>query len=63
MSRGSNYDKQPTIQISDDASLCLQGWAAIDEELRSRVANGKRVVVAAECYPGVDTGEVGAGLA
>jgi len=63
MNRGSNYDKQPTIQISDAASLCVQGWAAIAERLRGLAAGGKRIVVAAECYPGVDTGEAGAGLA
>ncbi len=63
MTRGSNYDKQPAIKISDDASLCEQGWAAIAEQLRGLAAGGKRLVVAAECYPGVDTGEIGAGLA
>ena len=63
MTRRSNYDKQPTIKISDDASLCVQGWAAIAEQLRGLVAGGKRLVVAAECYPGVDTGEAGDGLA
>jgi mannose-6-phosphate isomerase class I len=58
MTRGSNYDKLPTIQISTDASMCLIGWTAIASELRGRIVSGKPTVVVMECYPGVDLDEV-----
>ena len=59
----SNYDKQPTIRVSGDSSVCLTGWAAIAQKLRGRLAGCTRTVVAAECYPGVDTEEISAALA
>lgn len=58
MTRGSNYDKLPTIQISADASMCRIGWTAIASELRSRIVSGKSTVIVTECYPGVDLDEV-----
>jgi hypothetical protein len=61
MRRGSNYDKQPTIWISDDTSACLTGWTTIAQELRSQLTS-EHLVLAAECYPGVDIEEVRAGL-
>lgn len=60
--RGSNYDKQPTIQVSQDNSACLTGWPAIERELWDRLGNSERKVVVAECYPGVDLAEVRAGF-
>ena len=60
--RGTNYDKQPTIHVSDDGSVCRTGWAAIREQLQGRIAGGGRIVVVVECYPGVDVEEVRAGL-
>jgi hypothetical protein len=54
----SNYDKLPAIQVADDSSACQIGWTAITELLRTRIASGERMVVAAECYPGVDLREV-----
>ena len=62
MKQQSNYDKYPTIQISDNASECCSGWKAIVDELRSRLPGGNRLVVVAECYPGVESGEIRAGL-
>jgi mannose-6-phosphate isomerase class I len=62
MMRGSNYDKLPAIPVSDDDSACRIGWAAIAQELKSRIVNGTRTVILAECYPGVDPDEVRAGL-
>jgi mannose-6-phosphate isomerase class I len=61
--RTSNYDKLPTIQVSDDDSACTIGWAAIAQALRKQITGGERTVVVAECYPGVDVEEVRAGLA
>lgn len=60
--RTSNYDKRPTIQVSDDDSACSIGWPAIAQELRKRLAAGGRKVIVAECYPGVDVEEVRAGF-
>jgi mannose-6-phosphate isomerase class I len=62
MSRRTNYDKQPTIQVSNDSSACLIGWSEVAQEIRKRIAEGERTVVVAECYPGVDLGEVRSGL-
>ncbi|HEV2488115.1 MAG TPA: class I mannose-6-phosphate isomerase [Terracidiphilus sp.] len=61
--RASNYDKVPTIQVSDDDSACSIGWAAIAQELRKRITGSERKVIVVECYPGVDVEEVRAGLA
>ena len=60
--RGTNYDKQPTISISEDASLCVSGWPAIVEAARRARGSAERTVVVVECYPGVDTDEVRSGL-
>lgn len=61
MRAGSNYDKQPTIQISDDANACSIGWSAIAHEFKN-LLSGERSVVAVECYPGVEITEVLTGL-
>jgi hypothetical protein len=61
--RGSNYDKQPTIRIADDASICVSGWPAIVQALRQRLSASTRAVIVAECYPGVDLAEVRTALA
>ena len=58
----SNYDKLPTIHISDDVSGCQIGWAAIVQELSQRLTSAERTVIVAECYPGVDVEEVRSGL-
>ena len=60
--RGTNYDKQPTIAISQDASLCVSGWPAIVAAARPARGSAERTVVVVECYPGVDTDEVRSGL-
>jgi mannose-6-phosphate isomerase class I len=61
--RTSNYDKQPIIQISGDDSACQTGWPAIVDLAGRRIAVAGRIVVAAECYPGVNIEEVRAALA
>jgi hypothetical protein len=60
--RGTNYDKQPTIAISQDTSLCVSRWPAIVAAVRSARGDAERSVVVAECYPGVDTDEIREGL-
>ncbi|MFZ0302194.1 MAG: class I mannose-6-phosphate isomerase [Terracidiphilus sp.] len=62
MNRHSNYDKFPTIRISEDIRACRSGWTEIVDELKSRLPVHGRFVVAAECYPGVDCEEIRAGL-
>jgi mannose-6-phosphate isomerase class I len=60
--RPTNYDKLPTIHVSEDESACLLGWPAIAQQLGSQLADSDRRVIVAECYPGVDAEEVRAGL-
>lgn len=62
MRHSSNYDKHPTIRISDETSECRSGWAAIMDELHSQLPRDKRFVLVAECYPGADNEEIRAGL-
>ena len=62
MKRKANYDKYPTIRISDDGSECCSGWPAIIAELQSRLREGERFVLVAECYPGTDVEEIREGL-
>jgi mannose-6-phosphate isomerase class I len=61
--RSSNYDKQPTIRVSDDDSACLIGWEAVALEVRSHLESGARTVIVAEFYPGVDSEEIRSVLA
>ena len=61
-SRRSNYDKLPTIHVSKDESACQLGWPAIAQQLSSQLADSDRRVIVEECYPGVDTDEIRAGL-
>ncbi len=62
MARPTSYDKQPTIAISSDSSLCQIGWAEWIALLQAQLAGKARVVVAVECYPGVDIEEMRTGL-
>lgn len=62
MKQETNYDKQPTIAVSDDASACSRGWPAIAQKLRRRLQASERTIIVAECYPGIDVEEIRAGL-
>ncbi len=56
----SNYDKYPFVPVPGFEEACRQGWEAIGEQLqkeRGRFA-GKKMVVAVECYVGVNQEEV-----
>ncbi len=53
------YDKQPVVPITDDPSECRQGWTAVLDGLRERLAQPGlarpgRALVAVELYPGID---------
>ena len=61
--KASNYDKHPTIRVSNDSAGCVTGWAEIAQQVRSRLARGQRTVVVAEFYPGVDSEEIRSALA
>lgn len=56
----SNFNKYPVVEVSDDSQGCLKGWKAILAELHQCIAkpDGDRVVVAIECYQGVQHHEV-----
>lgn len=60
-----NYDKFPSLTVSDAAGACVVGWDAIGDRLRQTVAAraARRTVVVVECYPGVDGNLVLAELA
>jgi mannose-6-phosphate isomerase class I len=60
--RKTKYDRQPTIAISQEASLCVTGWPEIAAAARCARGSAECTVVVAECYPGVDTDEVRDGL-
>jgi len=47
----SNYDKYPSVRVSDSRDGCETGWNAIGRRLKSRVRPG-RFVICVECYPG-----------
>src|SRR5438552_4959350 len=60
MSRKSNYDKFPSVQVPGAAGACSCGWEAIgarlQEAVRARAAG--RTIVVMECYTGVDEQQV-----
>src|SRR5580693_962274 len=47
----SNYDKQPVVHVSGNASSCDVGWPSIAQRLKANVRPG-RFVLCVECYPG-----------
>lgn len=55
---GSNYDKQPVVQVAGHA--CHRGWELVAKELKRRIAdfptNGQ--LIAVEAYSGVQESEV-----
>lgn len=59
------YDQHPTIDVRA-CGTALRGWPAIAREVEARVrearGSGEPVVVAVECYPGVDYAELREGL-
>ena len=56
----SNYDKRPVVVVPDSRSSCAVGWSDVAERLRAEVSDCARlkVVLAVECYPGVDANEI-----
>ena len=61
--RSSNYDKFPFVPVAAEANACQSGWAAIAGALQSAllaapVAPSQPRVLAVECYPGTDLGQL-----
>ncbi len=63
--RKSNYDKFPCVAVPVSDGAAVQGWDATGERLRRAVAERgqAKVILAVECYPGVDESQVLAKLA
>ena len=53
-------DKFPALAVPNSSDACAVGWEACAERLRRQITrrNGHRTVLAVECYPGVDEGDV-----
>jgi len=61
--RSSNYDKFPFVPVAAGADACQTGWAAIADGLRAALqakpaAPGQPTVLAVECYPGTNLGQL-----
>ncbi len=53
--RKSNYDKYPSVAVTNGADKCVTGWDAIVERLHQAIAElaARKTVLIVECYPGV----------
>ncbi|MCM4157571.1 class I mannose-6-phosphate isomerase [Gramella sp. AN32] len=54
----SNYDKNPSILVSDNEKECLTGWESIIGELNRQINKNSSTIVAIETYQGVNDDEV-----
>ncbi|MDN5217085.1 class I mannose-6-phosphate isomerase [Fulvivirgaceae bacterium BMA12] len=56
----SNYDKFPSVKVSDHSEDCVTGWENIGGTIRNRIAalTKKKVVIVIDCYHGVNHTEV-----
>jgi len=62
--RAPNYDKFPSVPVpATHAESLVAGWDAIASQVGSLKSGNKRLVVALECYPGVDVDAVLANMA
>jgi mannose-6-phosphate isomerase class I len=54
--RTPNYDKFPFVRVPEGEGCCVRGWDGIATRLRQSItcSAAKKVVVAVECYTGVD---------
>ncbi|MBT1706482.1 hypothetical protein KK060_24625, partial [Fulvivirgaceae bacterium PWU20] len=51
----SNFDKYPSIKVSENNDDCITGWSSIATTINGTIAakGKKRVVVVIDCYQGV----------
>ncbi len=54
----SNYDKQPYIVIEEVNKSCISGWENIATKLSELISEKKDILIAIECYHGVDIKEI-----
>ncbi|MDR5589055.1 type I phosphomannose isomerase catalytic subunit [Christiangramia sp. SM2212] len=54
----SNYDKNPSIRVSENDGECISGWENIAKSLNERIDQEASSVIAIETYQGVDDDEV-----
>jgi len=56
----SNYDKFPFVAVPGGENAAVLGWDAIAQQLRRAIAQrgGRKIVLAVECYTGVDDSEI-----
>ena len=53
MKTASNYDLHPFVAVTEDASLCTEGWDAVLDTIRKHTQANQGSTVVLECYPGV----------
>lgn len=63
--RTPNYDKHPVVLVPGTDGGAVLGWDAIASRLLDRMPRtpGRRLVLAVECYPGVDASGIAGALA
>lgn len=51
----SNFDKHPSIKVSESSEDCIVGWSSITKAINKAIAarSNDRVVVVVDCYQGV----------
>jgi mannose-6-phosphate isomerase class I len=55
----SSYDKLPFVAVPASSGACVQGWDAIAERLRGKIARfPNRTVLTVECYTGINELEI-----
>lgn len=56
----ANYDKFPYVEVEGYEAACWQGWSSVCERLKEAILerDGERVIVAVECYSGVQDDEL-----
>lgn len=55
--KSANYDKTPSVAVPAHF-ICSSGWEQIATTLKNAIADRPNIVVAVECYPGVQDEEV-----
>jgi mannose-6-phosphate isomerase class I len=58
--RKPNYDKFPRVAVPGGDKACVQGWAAIADQLKHAIAQAsrKQFTLIVDCYPGVDEAQI-----
>lgn len=56
----TNYDKYPSVEVSNNSSDCTIGWENIGKAINDHISkiNGEKIIVVIDCYHGVAHPEV-----